>query len=80
MRDAVAGRTVSLPLRYWRQQAHFTTPAEEGIARKAVEGGTGPMEKILARFGVGAGELADRLEADQVWWSGSSPSRAARRW
>ena len=66
VREAVAGRTVSLPLRYWRQQAHFTTPAEEAIARKAVEGGTAPMARILEKFGVGAGELADRLEVDQA--------------
>jgi citrate lyase subunit beta / citryl-CoA lyase len=66
VRAAVAGRTVDLPLRYWRQQAHFTTPAEDAIARKAVEGGTAPMERILAKFGVGAGELADRLEVDQA--------------
>ena len=33
-----------LPLRYWRQQAHLTTPAADAaMARKAVEGGTAPM-------------------------------------
>ena len=64
VREAVSGRTAQLPLRYWRQQAHFTTPAEEGIARKAVEGGTAPMGRILDKFGVSAGELADHLEVD----------------
>jgi citrate lyase subunit beta/citryl-CoA lyase len=66
VRQAVSGRVATLPLRYWRQQAHFTTPAEEAIARKAVEGGTAPMGRILEKFGVGAGELADRLEVDQA--------------
>ncbi len=62
VREAVSGRTARLPLRYWRQQAHFTTPAEEAIARKAVEGGTAPMARILERFGVTAAQLAERLE------------------
>jgi len=61
-----AGRHAVLPLRYWRQQAHFTTPAaDEAMARKAVEGGTAPMARILERFGVGPEELADRLGVDQ---------------
>jgi citrate lyase beta subunit len=66
VREQLAGRVARLPLRYWRQQAHFTTPAEEAIARKAVEGGTSPMARILERFGVSSGELADRLGADQA--------------
>ncbi|MFN8624028.1 MAG: aldolase/citrate lyase family protein [Chloroflexota bacterium] len=64
VRAQVSGRVARLPLRYWRQQAHFTTPAEEAIARKAVEGGTAPMGRILERFGVSAAELADHLEVD----------------
>jgi citrate lyase subunit beta/citryl-CoA lyase len=32
------------------------------MARKAVEGGTAPMARILERFGVGAADLAERLE------------------
>jgi citrate lyase subunit beta/citryl-CoA lyase len=64
VREALAGRRVRLPLRFWRQQAHFTTPAEEAIARKAVEGGTTPMARILERFGIHPAELADRLGAD----------------
>lgn len=60
----LAPRTARLPLRYWRQQAHFTTPAEAGIARKAVEGGTAPMGRILDRFEVGPAMLADRLGTD----------------
>lgn len=57
-------RTARLPLRYWRQQAHFTTPAQAAMARKAVEGGTSPMSRILERFEVGPAMLADRLGAD----------------
>ena len=64
IRDELAPRSVRLPLRFWRQQAHFTTPAEAGIARKAVEGGTSPMTRILDRFEVGPAMLADRLGAD----------------
>ena len=64
LRTDLASRRVRLPLRYWRQQAHFTTPAEEAIARKAVEGGTSPMGRIMTRFNVGPNELALHLGAD----------------
>lgn len=65
-RDALlpllTARRAELPLRYWRQAAHFTTPAADAVmARKAVEGGTAPMARILERFGVGAADLAERL-------------------
>ncbi len=59
--EHLAPRRTRLPLRYWRQQAHFTTPAEAAMARKAVEGGTSPMARILERFEVGPAGLADRL-------------------
>ncbi|MBX3030504.1 MAG: hypothetical protein KF809_10110 [Chloroflexi bacterium] len=61
LREELAPRQARLPLRYWRQQAHFTTPAEAAMARKAVEGGTAPMARILERFEVGPAMLADRL-------------------
>jgi citrate lyase subunit beta/citryl-CoA lyase len=64
IREELAPRGARLPLRYWRQQAHFTTPAEAAMARKAVEGGTSPMSRILERFEVGPAMLADRLGAD----------------
>ena len=64
LRAHLADRRVRLPLRYWRQQAHFTTPAEETMARKAVEGGTAPMARILDRIGVSPNQLADHLGAD----------------
>ena len=52
LRERLASRKSDLPLRYWRQQAHFTTPAAEAsMARKAVEGGTAPVARILDRFG-----------------------------
>jgi citrate lyase subunit beta/citryl-CoA lyase len=64
VRTDLAPRRAQLPLRYWRQQAHFTTPADATIARKAVEGGTSPMGRILHRFGIGPMGLADRLGID----------------
>ncbi len=64
LRADLVPRRTQLPLRYWRQQAHFTTPAEAAIARKAVEGGTAPMGRILEKFGVGPMGLAERLGVD----------------
>lgn len=62
--EELGPRDARLPLRFWRQQAHFTTPAQAAMARKAVEGGTSPMTRILERFEVGPAMLADRLGAD----------------
>src|SRR5258708_4463426 len=46
-------RGAPLPLRYWRQDAHFTTPAsDETMARKAVEKGTEPVGRMMDRLGV----------------------------
>lgn len=64
--EALAPRRASLPLRFWRQQAHFTTPAERDIASKALRGGTAPMARIMERLGVGATQLAERLGADEA--------------
>ncbi len=75
----IAGRRAEIPLRFWRQAAHFTTPAADAVmARKAVEGGTAPMGRILARFGVRAEDLAERLEtpAAQVEALLARPARA----
>lgn len=61
----LAGRYARLPLRYWRQQAHFTTPAADGqMARKAVEGGTRATRRLLERWRIEPAELADRLGTD----------------
>lgn len=64
--ESLASRKTSLPLRYWRQQAHFTTPAERDIASKALAGGTEPMIRILDRFEVSPAELAHHLGADEA--------------
>lgn len=62
VRAALADRRADLPLRYWRQQAHFTTPAADAaMARKAVEGGTSPVVGMLGRLGLTGADLADRL-------------------
>lgn len=62
---SLTSRRTDLPLRYWRQQAHFTTPAaDEGMARKAIESGTAPMARLLERFTVTPERLADHLEVD----------------
>ena len=68
-RDALearlAARRADLPLRYWRQQAHYTTPAANPVmARKAAEGGTAPTARIMDRLGLTAADLAERLEVD----------------
>lgn len=58
----LAGRQVELPLRYWRQAAHFTTPAADAaMARKAVEGGTAPVARMLDRLELTAEDLAEAL-------------------
>jgi citrate lyase beta subunit len=59
----LADRQVDLPLRYWRQAAHFTTPAADAaMARKAVEGGTAPVTRVLERLELTAADLAEALE------------------
>ena len=64
--ETLASRRAELPLRYWRQQAHYTTPAERDLARKALTGGTSPMMRIMDRFGVETAQLADRLGVDRA--------------
>lgn len=53
--------SVDLPLKYWNQQAHFTTPAS-GTPEKAIRG-LASVEKILARFEITAEELSDHTSA-----------------
>jgi citrate lyase subunit beta/citryl-CoA lyase len=63
LRATLADRRTDLPLRYWRQQAHLTTPAADAaMARKAVEGGTASVARILERLGLTGADLADRLD------------------
>ena len=64
LRQQLASRQADLPLRFWRQQAHFTTPAERDIALKALTGGTSSMVRILDRFEVTPELLAERMGAD----------------
>lgn len=64
LREQLAARQADLPLRFWRQQAHFTTPAERDMALKALTGGTSSMARILDRFEVGPELLAERMGAD----------------
>lgn len=63
MAARLAARHVELPLRFWRQVAHFTTPAADAaLARKAVEGGTAPVARMLERLELTAADLAETLE------------------
>jgi len=60
---------VDLPLRYLRQQAHYTTPAGNyDIVLKAIERGAAAVPRILTRFGIAPEELAETLqiETDRV--------------
>ncbi|MFP5342795.1 MAG: DUF6986 family protein [Candidatus Limnocylindria bacterium] len=60
---SLADRRADLPLRFWRQAAHLTTPAADAaMARKAVEGGTAPVARMLERLGLSAADLAEALE------------------
>ena len=79
VRASLSGRRTDLPLRYWRQSAHLTTPATDAtMARKAVEGGTAPVARMLERLGLSGDDLADRLEMSREVVAGrlARPSRA----
>ena len=63
LRSGLSSRRADLPLRFWRQHVHYTTPAADAaMARKAVEGGTAPVGRMLERLGLTATDLAARLE------------------
>lgn len=49
--------SAELPLRFWNQQAHFTTPAS-GAPEKAIRG-LAPVPKLLDRFGITPEALAE---------------------
>ena len=52
-----------LPLKFLRQQAHFTTPASNyDMALKAVEKGSSATAKILEKFHISLAELSETLE------------------
>lgn len=56
--------SADMPLRFWNQQAHFTSPAS-GNPEKAITGLTAAA-KIIGRFGITTEELADFTGADQA--------------
>ncbi|MDF1645121.1 MAG: aldolase/citrate lyase family protein [Pseudomonadales bacterium] len=56
--------SADMPLRFWNQQAHFTTPAS-GSPEKAITG-LKATAKILRRFDISIGELAAFTDADQA--------------
>ena len=61
----LSARQTILPLRYWRQQAHYTVPADKAdMARKALSSGTTPMARLMERFGISADDLAAKLELE----------------
>ena len=79
MAASLADRRADLPLRYWRQAAHLTTPAADAVmARKAVEGGTAPVARMLERLGLTAADLAEALglPTELVEARLATPSRA----
>lgn len=54
-------RSTDLPLRFWNQQAHFTTPAS-GTPEKAITG-LAAVVKVLDRFGISGDDIAERTGA-----------------
>jgi citrate lyase beta subunit len=57
--------TADLPLKFYRQQAHFTTPASNlEMVTKAIEKGSAPSSKVLEKLGISVAELADTLRVD----------------
>lgn len=55
-------KKADLPLKFLRQQAHFTTPASDlGMVTKAVENGLTATTKILEKFKISHGDLANAL-------------------
>jgi citrate lyase beta subunit len=58
--------TADLPLKFYRQQAHFTTPASNlEMVTKAIEKGSAAAPKVLEKLGISVAELADTLRVDQ---------------
>lgn len=54
-------RSVNVPLKYWRQQAHFTTPAS-GTPEKAIRG-LESVPRLLDKFGLTPQEISGRTGA-----------------
>lgn len=60
LRDRTA-RSADMPLRYWNQQAHFTTPAS-GTPEKAIKG-LSAVAKILEKFKISGEDIAEKTGA-----------------
>jgi citrate lyase beta subunit len=59
--------SADLPLRFYRQQAHFTTPASNlEMVTKAVEKGSASAGKALDKLGISIAELSDALRVPQT--------------
>jgi len=59
---AAESLTADLPLRFLRQQAHYTTPASNyKLANSAASQGMGPAQRILSRYDISPGDLAEVL-------------------
>jgi len=55
----VEALTVELPLKFWCQQAHYTTPASNyKLAEGAASRGFAPTPRILNKYGIAAADLA----------------------
>jgi citrate lyase beta subunit len=66
--EAASEARARLPLRFWRQQAHFTTPASNlDMARKAVEAGMSAAPRLLQRFEIEPVDLAETLGIGADW-------------
>ncbi|HEX2172638.1 MAG TPA: aldolase/citrate lyase family protein, partial [Dehalococcoidia bacterium] len=60
-----AALKANLPVKYFRQMAHFTTPASEfGMADKAASQGFAAAPRILSRFNITPQDLASRIGID----------------
>ncbi len=56
-------RASNLPLKFLRQQSHFTTPASNyDMVLKAVEKGSSATRKILEKFDISTTQLAETLD------------------
>jgi citrate lyase beta subunit len=52
--------TVELPLKFWRQQAHYTTPASNyRLAEGAASRGFAPTSRVLNKYGIKVVDLAE---------------------
>ena len=58
-------RWPDLPLKFWRQQAHFTTPAT-GTPERAIRG-LSPVQRLLDRHQISIEELSSASGASLTW-------------